>query len=356
MCRSAHPFNLFGETSATETHADSAIPGLGTLSTDIGRPTRGIWTSPTWTIHGLEKEQQRTVNLLVRHRQDVFATTVPTASLWYEMVEMFSSLGLTFPDKDRLIALDGIADEFVRAFTAGQSGKERSHTHDQGINGYTAGLLMQDLHNGLLWEPTEAGEHRKLTAFPTWSWANLAEAVVWNRSFHSKHPICTFTSVSVPADRPTSPILHVKARLHPVILGRRLTKAESDLLFSHSYRPQGSHGKYRAIWPSEDSSIIGGWGCFEGSDVGSEAVADPQAGASRAVQECTIHALYVSMQRYVAGGFHLGYKLPWHRASHVLFVRFTSEMQVQRVGIGVMFGLEAEAMYEDAEEMELELV
>ncbi|CAI6101179.1 unnamed protein product [Clonostachys chloroleuca] len=80
---------------------------------------------------------------------------------WESVVEEYSSCDLTYPEKDRLVALSGIG----RAF---------GNPAD-----YLAGLWRDDIAKQLLWRP---GQHvKRHTAYiaPSWSWASMNGSVTY---------------------------------------------------------------------------------------------------------------------------------------------------------------------------------
>lgn len=94
---------------------------------------------------------------------------------WEGVVEQYSSLAFSYPDKDRIMALLGVAREF-----AAMLGRMPCHKGlEIAKDGFIAGLWKGDLHRGLLWEQVAPGTHERLSRFPTWSWASINSAVRW---------------------------------------------------------------------------------------------------------------------------------------------------------------------------------
>ncbi|VUC26302.1 unnamed protein product [Clonostachys rosea] len=88
---------------------------------------------------------------------------------WESVVEEYSSCDLTYPEKDRLIALSGIG----RAF---------GNPAD-----YLAGLWRDDIATQLLWRP---GQHVKRHATyigPSWSWVSMNGAVTYGDIWDDHH-------------------------------------------------------------------------------------------------------------------------------------------------------------------------
>ncbi len=98
---------------------------------------------------------------------------------WEAVVEQYSSLDFSYPDKDRIRALFGVAREF--AATLSQMPCHKALETVDG--GFITGLWKNDLHRGLLWQQVNPGTHERLANLPTWSWVSINSAVRW-RSRH----------------------------------------------------------------------------------------------------------------------------------------------------------------------------
>lgn len=64
---------------------------------------------------------------------------------WYRTVARYSRLQLTMPDKDRIVALSGVAKEFRQKLILNDS-QVQEHGHME----YISGLWFRDIHYGLL--------------------------------------------------------------------------------------------------------------------------------------------------------------------------------------------------------------
>jgi hypothetical protein len=78
--------------------------------------------------------------------------------LWARIVEAYTERGLTF-ERDRLLALSGVADQLVR----------------HGLRNYSAGVFLENIPHSLLWHVEEPGMHHQAQIAPTWSWASVAK-------------------------------------------------------------------------------------------------------------------------------------------------------------------------------------
>lgn len=119
------------------------------------------------------------------------------SSLWYRIVESYSALSLTKPEKDRTVALAGVAKEFREALTKVASGNgPGTATVPSGLES-VSGLWLCDLHRGLLWEQKSSEcTPRRLSELPTWSWASTVCPVVWDDK-HNTHIKPQVEAVSV---------------------------------------------------------------------------------------------------------------------------------------------------------------
>lgn len=93
--------------------------------------------------------------------------------IWHDIVWQYSLCDLSFPDKDKLVAVSGLAR---------RCGK--------GSN-YLAGLWISDLLSQLLWRVRDdrpAQSYVRLSAAPSWSWASVHRRVSLDERF-PPHPL-----------------------------------------------------------------------------------------------------------------------------------------------------------------------
>lgn len=93
-------------------------------------------------------------------------------NFWYHALEVYSGQHLTKPEKDRIMALSGLAKE-VGPTLAAQIDLQNEI--------YVAGLWLRDLHYGLLWEQDHIAQAwtTKIEEAPSWSFASLMTLVRW---------------------------------------------------------------------------------------------------------------------------------------------------------------------------------
>jgi hypothetical protein len=110
-------------------------------------------------------------------------------SLWQDVVEAYSICDLTFPDKDKLMAIAGIASRVGRLMRSD----------------YIAGLFRDMLPRALLWKVEQPGSFSKDATqrilippgnpdyrAPTWSWASLEKGINFKECCeHMKYPLLT---------------------------------------------------------------------------------------------------------------------------------------------------------------------
>jgi hypothetical protein len=105
-------------------------------------------------------------------------TTAGVYDLWCSLVQVYSELDLTFWT-DRIAAIAGVAQESQDMMRSKLSVDTQDST--KGKLEYIAGLWLQEIHHGLLWqaEVPDAAVALQNRA-PTWSWASIKGAVRWS--------------------------------------------------------------------------------------------------------------------------------------------------------------------------------
>ncbi|KAL8335263.1 hypothetical protein RB598_009453 [Gaeumannomyces tritici] len=107
--------------------------------------------------------------------------------LWWDLVETYSALELSFPAKDRLLALSGVLAEFSLA--------RRAQLATPGHDLYASGLWLSNLHQSLLWQQKHRplpGATARIRNMPSWSWASFQGPVTWKilRGFREVSNLC----------------------------------------------------------------------------------------------------------------------------------------------------------------------
>jgi len=307
---------------------------------------------------------------------------------WEAVVEQYSSLTFSYPGKDRIKALLGVANEFARAL-----GRTPCH---QGIgsveDGFMAGLWKGDLHRGLLWEQAAPGTHERLAKHPTWSWASVNTAIRW----HSRHRVASLLlqTFDLPADdlpkvwwrcnaesqlvlvaatstdtldssrvedgmmsrtiqqqsqshclsseNPVSnlDVLHVRGCLQLVIVGEYLTGTSDTTINWDSSQEVGlSPSARRAVAVPESRSAISGWASLEHPEFQQQSAFTPNP---------MIYALLVSTPReWTERKAYLGFSEGCN-VFNVLYLRRCEQIvdSFERLGMGKLFGFAAAKGFE----------
>jgi hypothetical protein len=297
--------------------------------------------------------------------------TASISTLWYRIVESYSALSLTKPEKDRIVALTGVAKEFREALTNAVSGSAlETATVQCGIES-VSGLWLRDLHRGLLWEQKSPDcTPRRLLELPTWSWASTLCPVIWDDKHNTRirpevKVVAVITSegdvFSIDSLRQMSPsprafdvdnqfaCLCMTGKAQQVVMRERFYQ-EQDLEVACSVSGHGVESA-KALWRKVCSNLrpteITGWASIEHPNYQEESVFE--AGLE-------IYAFLISTTWGVLGGYGLGYLTPWHDIFNVLFVTHIDGERYERVGVGRLFGKEIEKGFRIATAQDIELI
>ncbi|KAK0618828.1 heterokaryon incompatibility protein-domain-containing protein [Immersiella caudata] len=289
----------------------------------------------------------------------------------------------------------------------GWNAEEEDDTHTAHIRTYIAGLWLSSIRRGLLWEQVGTGTHNRIPTIPTWSWASISTRVRWDRPSDEtwKRPlgktVCDFeldgvinctideyqssligvdpsaTTDSSPLDvlpgdshggvasAKTSarfPILRLRAKLQPVVLGEYLPSEQERQVAAHVSSRSSLAGieSWRMVASPLDRGHIAGWASIEhpGLQPPEKQCAPGPAAQERESTQPVLYALHVSTVHGVLGGITLGYLSLFHRVYDVLFVRPVQTLVngYERVGVGRLFGKEMERGFQDAVIREVRLV
>ncbi|KAI8654568.1 HET domain-containing protein [Fusarium keratoplasticum] len=152
---------------------------------------------------------------------------------WYTIVAGYSSTDLTFPSKDHLVAISGVAGEYEKVVKASWQRKRqerliarsmarRGKEYVPPVSTYAFGLWREDLHHGLLWRSRAPQAAACTCGAPSWSWLSLCSPVVWfNRHRGTEKAL---QIIQVPVHAPGDPkalknrALHLNGRLVKVLV------------------------------------------------------------------------------------------------------------------------------------------
>ncbi|KAK0713748.1 hypothetical protein B0T26DRAFT_718251 [Lasiosphaeria miniovina] len=114
------------------------------------------------------------------------STTSDLYRSWSAVVVAYSGLKLARPAQDRLVVLNGVADEFGEAL-GGESTRFSSSSRypsldPSEIEAYVCGIWLGGMPQSLLWKQSGPGVHERITEIPSWSWASICTGV--NHDLH----------------------------------------------------------------------------------------------------------------------------------------------------------------------------
>ncbi|KAF5989558.1 hypothetical protein FBULB1_844 [Fusarium bulbicola] len=196
---------------------------------------------------------------------------------------------LTKPEEDRLVALSGVAQEFIAQESSAK---------------LVCGLRPWCLGMDLLWKQNAAGIHSRYTEFPTWSWASVNTPVSWiptddateclnvvrvsstpggrsgiparaggnNSSRTGNSSTNPHLAIPTPAFAPEASMntLNIRCRLLLVVFGPVLEENSRDLVFRASRYPKEEppfDSNPRAVALALEKDTIAGWGSLEEPDL-----------------------------------------------------------------------------------------
>ncbi|CAI4213976.1 unnamed protein product [Parascedosporium putredinis] len=312
---------------------------------------------------------------------------------WQMAVERFSAAALTKPDKDRTIALAGVAKEcreVIRILAQGGAyANERADVtptrrlspDDHFVHAYVAGLWVRNLHSDLLWRQScdRSTVRSRIVGFPTWSWASILVPVIWaldddKRSLQSSkfmgittedgtyHDVNLCESMEADKVSGLEPhpsrafdvdcmhgILHFSGKLVPVGILGEVTRDEWKQRFNAKL--PGLNVSVFSDWrnlfkmqlPSH-SPVICGWGSLEHPEF-QEYGSDSSDDDTR-----TIYAFPLTQGETSSSDLGMTFDVFWS----VLYLRKVRD-QFERVGMGCIFGPDVVRALKAAEERSIVL-
>jgi hypothetical protein len=318
---------------------------------------------------------------------------------WYHAMEQYSTCDLTKPEKDRILAVAGLAKEVGKILADRVGGRGQGMVEGQHHEAYFAGLWLRDLHHGLLWEGEQEVEDdeeeddsltsphtatRIVGGIPSWSWASLMMPARWpekdkeaekglrvvglcvtaredRRSDHGpEYTVERSELVQQERDQrtvrralfdPTNMFacLHVSGRLFTVhIRGYLGAEKAAKVAVATAYSRSPGSNRWRALCSPAKPEVVAGWASGErGLEAEGRDVLCADAGVA-------VHALHVST-RFARSGLLVQRKTP---VLDVLLIRETdARKQVfQRLGVGRIFGRDLVKLAETVERRDFQLV
>ncbi|KAF5563624.1 heterokaryon incompatibility protein het-E-1 [Fusarium phyllophilum] len=230
--------------------------------------------------------------VIPKHRWDRYKAVAPLFRSpldWQSLVSQYSTMQLTKPEEDRLVALSGVAQEFI---TQESSAK------------LVCGLRPWCLGVDLLWKQDAAGIHPRYTEFPSWSWASINASVSWIQPDDAIDCFNLLGVSSTPGGRvgpttntggiSTSPTgipsstanqgiltaafapgasmntLNIRCRLMLVVFGPILEERSRDLVYRasrYAKEEPPSNNQPRAVALANQRDTIAGWASLEEPDL-----------------------------------------------------------------------------------------
>ncbi|KAL8782422.1 MAG: hypothetical protein Q9213_005386 [Squamulea squamosa] len=334
---------------------------------------------------------------------------------WEHIVTGYSGLELTRLAKDRFIALSNIANEVACILEAPEDARSNSGilSDDDLGRRYVCGLWLMNIHRQLLWEQAAQGSRERLPGILTWSWASMAShntnrnnervltgmGVRWPKMdfLEKRKRVCKVRkAITIPVDeqswlpqfsqRPVPDIvpndefsnenrfivLYMHSSLQPVQIGNLLSDEDADLAnASTSENPDDD----RRIYTGPNPKIIApdpprGMGLWRGicfptnphKLTGWASVEHPDLQSDEEIASCygSIYALYLERCEEEGGLLHLSDRLVSRVVFTILLVRRVQipgmKRCFERVGVGRLFGKEADGEYRAAGKTTISLV
>jgi hypothetical protein len=303
--------------------------------------------------------------------------------LWYRVVETYSGMQLTQPQKDRILAISGIAREFRELILA----RKNKGRNDTAVSSrvYLSGLWLNDIHFGLLWQQkTVDPALGKVPTAPSWSWASTLAEVRWpereglrtnackivglvsggteykldekshwqNRALRSDDPddiVSAGILTDCDVDNMSVDLL-VRGRLQPVIVRDYFETEEQREMVSEAtgYRDSYCWQTWRSVCSLSALEFIGGWGSFEATHIQSQL---------SFYHGTEVIALHVSSGRSLnVSGFALG-QLGFNNEVHnVLYLESVADGCYRRIGVGRVFETDLLAGFSKAKDQVIKLI
>lgn len=273
--------------------------------------------------------------------------------IWYRTLEVYTACHLKEPDKDRILALGGLAREIQHIIAKQKWATMPSLGRMNNV--YVSGLWLRDIHHGLLWEEGHSAQPwtTRVADAPSWSWSSLMTPVNWPERCQGTTKAFKLTGVCLKEEDGNEgrriiyysvnqvqsnnelqgPLfglknmfcrLHIKGKLCIVHVRGYLETAENLRTAANftAYSTTPITCRWRAICSPERPEVIAGWGSLE--QLG------PEDGTSCADFGVAVCAFHVST-RFRRSGSLIPRALP---VLDVLFLKKDGEGAYKRVGVG----------------------
>lgn len=109
---------------------------------------------------------------------------------WSHIVGLYSEMSLTYPDKDKLLALSGVAKRMAKTLSMD----------------YVAGVFCKkDLLQQLLWTAPNRGTRSSKWRAPSWSWASLDGEILFEQKSHEAMALASIIEMHLELFDPRNP-------------------------------------------------------------------------------------------------------------------------------------------------------
>jgi hypothetical protein len=330
------------------------------------------------------------VQLKMKHNFQFSGTDKINA--WYKTVETYSGSDLTRPEKDRIIAISGVARQFRDAMSIDSSSSNITKL-------YISGLWLDDLHHGLLWEQChKVTTYERACEAPTWSWASLSAEVQWAARCPRVRNACEVGTISVvgtthwPTDtsQVMSPLLSnnddlmsmftclaIRGKILPVSVrgffnedelttaaqatdheqssvSKMVSIGDEVRRMESAFDPKDSGQEFRStrqnwriVCPLKELEVIGGWGSFEHPHVFIDGTPQPIV---------EVDCLHVSTRAISSmAGWRFGYLNIHHPVLNVLYLQRINGRRYRRLGVGRIFEKDIITAFQNSKEQIIEL-
>jgi hypothetical protein len=310
-------------------------------------------------------------------------TESPYTHIWYRIIERYSILQLTMPEKDRILAVSGVAKEYREMRLLREAQRKGPAT---AIFPYISGLWVHDIHYGLLWERRKPRrKHQRTCTAPSWSWASHLLEVRWaDRSRMSVRACEVLGLVSSEGD--TLPMqdlggggswrtafmssgsesvaaiskqydvdnmftcLLINGRLQPVLIRDYFeTKELRDQMGSATgHEPSFGRKGWRGVCSLNSPEEVGGWASLEAPELQDQ---------MSSYDGTSVLALHISTRKWGGvEGFALGSLIPRNDVFDVLFLKDAGDGSYQRLGVGRLFEPELLRGFQSATDQVIKLM
>ena len=163
----------------------------------------------------------------------------PVPFVWMKMIENYSWLRFTFPEKDRMIALAGVAKEVLNRGEVGE---------------YLAGHWMQDLSSQLCWTVIDDDCRRPAQWFaPSWSWLSVLGTIEHSRiEFRLQRPSQIDAQVTSASCLPFGEEGLERVTSGEIVITGKILKVQAELM----YASQQERPRYRLWHPKNTLEVV----------------------------------------------------------------------------------------------------